>query len=138
MYPRRTQITLEAVVVRDTWVRFRWSAPRPTLSGDALSRLDSLWRQTGFSGAAFVVAATDETVRHTVPLHCPDQDLVANVLLRTRGDLLLGESPLLDDPLVLDERDLLSDDPRLHALTQRAFRGRAIRESPTRHVKEAQ
>ena len=118
----RTSITREIHPIRKTWVSFSWTGFKPRLTEERLSDLDSFWTALGFTGCALLQPVSD-SVRKLSPLACRDDDVVLNVLLRSRSGILIGTSPLLDDPSVLNGLALASDDPRLYALvSSRAHR----------------
>lgn len=47
---------------------------------------------------------------------CAEPVLLLNVLLRTRGNLLLASMPLLDEPAALNIPGIATEDPRMVAL----------------------
>jgi len=111
----RTPVSRQVRPIRDTWVAFTWSGFRPRLTNERLAALDAAWAAFGFTGCA-LLQPVNETVRRLSPLECRDDDVVLNVLLRSRSGILLGTSPLLDDASILRGLVLASDDPRLYAI----------------------
>ena len=112
----RTPVTYLVPVLRRPWVSFSWTGRRPTLEARQLATLDDHWSGTGLRGAVIVHPMSAFLAERVRPHACTDRDLTLNVLLRTRGDLLLAAMPLLDDPAVLAGRGVATDDPRLIAL----------------------
>ena len=101
----RTEISRVVPVVQEGWVLFDlteygrnrtgpWEEPGP-LSADDRMRLDARWREVGLTGATLVIRSRIQPF--VEPIVCLDDDLIANVLLRSRGDLLIHSMPLLDD-----------------------------------------
>lgn len=109
----RTPVTCSVRPLRRTWVSF--TMPR-NLRVDETTRvrLDAAWSTLGFTGAALVQLGGTTPSNATVH-RCADADLAANVVLRTRGSLLLAEMCLLDDVAGLTNTTLFSSDPRLVA-----------------------
>jgi hypothetical protein len=115
----RTDIQRVVPPVLRTWVLFTRAELRRgrdpgVLSATVLARLDRRWRELGLTGAS-VVSRRGIAVPGVTPLVCRERDLILNVLLRVRGDLLVHRMPLLDriDPDV--SGSVLCADPRLHA-----------------------
>lgn len=132
----RTDITRVVPLVQQRWVLFhRWghrSVDGPEVfDADVLERLDRRWGELGLTGATVVRRGRANTGR-LMPLICEDEDLVLNVLLRVRGNLLIHRMPLLDryDP---DEGEaVLCPDPRLFAIVSAADEAREASPSASR------
>jgi hypothetical protein len=116
----RTEISRWVPVVQEGWVLFDlteygqnrtgpWEEPGP-LSVDDRTRLDARWREVGLTGATLIIRC--RTQPFVDPVICLDDDLIANVLLRSRGDLLIHSMPLLDDR-GLSSNAVLVPEPRL-------------------------
>ncbi|MEO8698303.1 MAG: hypothetical protein ABI658_32720 [Acidimicrobiales bacterium] len=109
----RTAVTRTVAPTRGDWAAFKWSAAPPTLDPHQRRALDVWWERFALRGAALVYARSGmatSTVRVTV---CRNDELTLNVLLRSRGSLLIAEMPLLDHPDALRGIELLTDDLRL-------------------------
>jgi len=110
-----TEVVRRIRPLREPWVGFCWVGNPPRMDGLMLERLDTYWQGVGLAGAVIMhplVRAPETTARVTV---CTDGDLLLNVLLRTRGRLLLAAMPLLDDASAIGRMGLATDDPRLVA-----------------------
>lgn len=110
-----TEVVRRIRPLREPWVGFRWEGRQPLLDRSMLERLDTYWQGVGLQGAVIVhpLASAPETT--TQVTMCTDGDLLLNVLLRTRGRLLLAAMPLLDDTAALGRMGVATDDPRLVA-----------------------
>lgn len=107
-------------LIQDGWVLFDlneyrqndtgpWEEPGP-LTADERERLDARWREVGLTGATLVVRCRIQPL--VEPIICLDDDLIVNVLLRTRDDLLVHGMPLLDGR-GLTSSAVLVPEPRL-------------------------
>lgn len=112
----RTPVTYLVPALRRPWVSFSWRGRRPVLDARRLATLDEHWAGTGLRGAVIVHPMSEYLAERVRPHACTDRELTLNVLLRTRGDLLLAAMPLVDDPAALTKRIVATDDPRLVAL----------------------
>lgn len=113
----RTEIRRQVGCVRQPWVGFCWAGPTPSLDSDRRARLDRWWRETGITGAVIVHPLRSIALpRMVAPQLCAEPVLLLNVLLRTRGNLLLASMPLLDDPAALNIPGIATEDPRMVAL----------------------
>lgn len=111
----RTEVVRRIRPLRESWVGFSWVGNKPRIDGQMLERLDASWQRVGLAGAVIMhpLARAPETTAQVTM--CTDGDLLLNVLLRTRGRLLIAAMPLLDDASGLDRMGLATDDPRLVA-----------------------
>ena len=109
----RTSVTRTVPATRTSWAAFGPVRRMPRLTAELRRDLDDAWRRLAFTGA-FIVHL--ESAVHCDNLDvdvCEDDLLVLNVLLRTRGPLLLAGAPLLTDTAGLAKVTILCDDPRL-------------------------
>jgi len=114
----RTDIQRDVPDVHGTWVLFDLNDHH---SGDGsgvldpatLARLDQRWDALGLTGATVVIPSR-VAVRLEDHLVCLDEDLILNVVLRVRGNLLIHRMPLLDQQDVSSSRAVLCPDRRLH------------------------
>jgi len=125
----RTDITRFVPAVQRTWVLFDLQQYRDgddpgVLDAEELARLDQRWSELGLTGAT-VVNRTRAAVLDVRPLVCRDEDLILNVLLRVRGNLLIHRMPLLDQRDASSSSAVLCPDPRLHAIVRNAARRRS-------------
>lgn len=114
----RTSVSYRVPRLRSDWVSFTWGDPLPELNRRVIARLDRRWVETGLRGGVIVHGMTGDLRKRTKPTPCTDLDLLLNVLLRTRGSLLLAAMPLIDDPSALVGGGIATDDPRLVALVR--------------------
>jgi hypothetical protein len=124
----RSSITRTVPLVQRTWVLFDMNqlpfARDPgVLDDDRLARLDRRWSELGLTGATVVIRSRI-TVPDVAPLVCRDEDLILNVLLRVRGDLLIHRMPLLDQIDPVTSNAVLCPEPRLHAAVKATTRRR--------------
>lgn len=118
----RTEITREVPLVQDGWVLFdlqeyrsnatggTWEEPGP-LTASQRRRLDRSWRRIGLTGATLIVRGRSQPL--VEPIVCLDDDLIVNVILRARGDLLIHRMPLLDRRDTSMSNAVLVPEPRL-------------------------
>jgi hypothetical protein len=85
----------------------------PRLTAELRRDLDDAWRRLAFTGAFIVHLDSAIHCDGLEVVTCDDDLLVLNVLLRTRGSLLLAGAPLLTDTGGLAKVTILCDDPRL-------------------------
>jgi hypothetical protein len=116
----RTQIRRDVPPVRQGWVLFDLNLLSTGAEPDVIlpeerARLEARWHALGLTGATLAhrsrVAPPD-----LEPLPCRDDELILNVLLRVRGNLLIYGMPMLDirDPTASSA--LICADERLHAI----------------------
>jgi hypothetical protein len=118
----RTEITREVPLVQDGWVLFdlqeyrqnrsgeRWEEPGPLTAAER-RHLDACWHALGLTGATLIVRSRVQLL--VDPIVCLDDDLIVNVILRARGDLLIHRMPLLDRRDVSMSNAVLVPDLRL-------------------------
>jgi hypothetical protein len=111
----RTPVTTKVVPLRSRWASFTLASV-PDLDEAACRRLDTSWRRLGFTGAALVHPWSDDLARTVEVFDSADTDLITNVVLRTRGSLLLAQMPLIEYADGLVGRTLVTPDPRLVAI----------------------
>ena len=122
--PPRVKVLREVPLLQDGWVLFDLSEtiddedpadPRRRsgpLTPTELAELDARWSRLGLSGGTRVVPLRIAPL--VEPVICLDLDLILNVLLRLRGDLLrFGES--LRDARGTSTSAAIVPDQRLHA-----------------------
>ena len=111
----RTSVTRIVPATRMSWVVFGPVHHIPRLTTTLRRELDEEWRSLAFTGA-FIVHLDSAVRRDGLQIvTCSDDHLVLNVLLRTRGTLLLAGAPLLGATGGLANSTILCDDPRLVA-----------------------
>jgi len=125
----RTDISRSVPTVQRTWVLFDLQQYRAgddpgVLDAAELARLDRRWSELGLTGATVVIRSR-VAVLDVRPLVCRDEDLILNVLLRVRGNLLIHRMPLLDQCDVTSSSAVLCPDARLHAAVRNAARRRS-------------
>ena len=109
----RTSVTRTVPATRASWAAFGPVRRMPRLTAELRRDLDDAWRRLAFTGA-FIVHLESAVQRERLAITtCEDDLLVLNVLLRTRGSLLLAGAPLLTDTVGLAKVTILCDDPRL-------------------------
>lgn len=108
----RTPVTCTVQPIRRTWVSFA-IPQRLRLDGRRRAILDKFWSSYGFTGAALVHPAPANPSALGRVVACRDDDLACNVVLRTRGSLLLAEMCLIADTTGLAGKSLISSDHRL-------------------------
>ena len=114
----RTSIERSVPPARREWIAFGPIGKLPRLDAAFLQRLDEHWEARGFTGA-FLMHLSSAVNREGIhATNCRDDLLTLNVLLRTRGTLLLAKAPLIRETCGLDGLTLLTDDPRLVGVTQ--------------------
>jgi len=115
----RTDIRRDVPDVHAGWVlfdlhRYRGGDEPDVIDDATLARLDARWRTLGLSGATVVIRSrVAPAVEHS--LICLDEELILNVILRVRGNLLIHRMPLLDQRDALTSNAVLVPDARLHA-----------------------
>lgn len=109
----RTEVLRRVPVVRSTWRSFSDSAVPAALTATQRSELDAYWVSLSLTGMVLVLAATPSRVAATAPKPCVEEKLLLNVVLRTRGNLLLAETPLLAEIPRPTGTVWLIDDPRI-------------------------
>jgi hypothetical protein len=114
----RTTVTTKVPPLRGRWVSFTLGHV-PALDDADCRRLDAVWQRCGLSGAALVHPLSTEIVEAVELVTSTDDDLNVNVVLRTRGSLLLAGMPLIEYADGLVGHTLVSDDPRLLAIVDR-------------------
>ena len=109
----RTEVICTVRPLQQTWASFTLAE---YFKLDALmrERLNHAWEQVPFKGAA-LVQLPSTAIEELSVRSCSDFELSANVVLRTRGSLLLGEMPLLDYAESLKGHTIISSDARLVA-----------------------
>ena len=109
----RTSVTRTVPATRMSWVAFGPVHHIPRLTATLRRKLDEEWRSLALTGAFIVhlISAIRCDGLHIVT--CSDDHLILNVLLRTRGSLLLAGTPLLSETGGLANSTILCDDPRL-------------------------
>ena len=139
----RTDIRRVVPPVQQGWVVFDL---RRSSTGDAPAvitpehhaRLEERWQALGLTGATLVHPSRYPPSGVEAPLACRDDDLILNVLLRVRGNLLIYGMPKLDvrDPTASSA--LVCADPRLHAIVVEANKEvvRARRRARAAEVRE--
>jgi len=106
-----TPVTFSVRPLRNTWVSF--TMPRQFRLNDAVRvRLDAAWAALSFTGAALVQIG-GSTPNGMRVITCRNKELAANIVLRTRGSLLLAETGLLDDAAEFAGTTVISSDLRL-------------------------
>jgi hypothetical protein len=115
----RTAVTRHVPPLTESWVHFVPPQSPPVGIVD-LAGLDRWWATTGLRGAVLLHVADDDLRCHVELKPCDLPELTLNVLLRSRGPLLLADMPLLD---VYDgaATGLATDDQRLVVLTGRVL-----------------
>jgi len=115
----RTDIRRDVPDVHGSWTLFdlhhyRGGDEPDVIDGQTLARLDARWASLGLTGASVVIRSR-VAPRLEEPLICLDEELILNVILRVRGNLLIHRMPLLDRRDALTSNAVLVPDPRLHA-----------------------
>jgi hypothetical protein len=109
----RTSIERTVPATRRDWVAFGPVTRRVRLDRALFERLDTAWEALGFTGA-FMLHLSSTVEREGLRVTtCRDEILTLNVLLRTRGTLLLAKTPAVEETYELEGLTLLTDDPRL-------------------------
>lgn len=109
----RTSVTRTVPATRTSWAAFGPVRRMPRLTAELRRDLDDAWRRLAFTGAFIVHLDSAIHCDGLEVVTCDDDLLVLNVLLRTRGSLLLAGAPLLTDTGGLAKVTILCDDPRL-------------------------
>jgi hypothetical protein len=108
----RTPVTCTVKPLRASWATFALDQAID-LTPAARTRLNRSWAALGFTGAALVHPGVTRLAQEVSVQRCIDQDLATNVVLRTRGRLLLAEMDLVDHIDGLVGATFVSSDPRL-------------------------
>lgn len=116
----RTQITRIVPPVQRGWVLFDLNLLSDGVEPDVIppeqhARLEERWRDLGLTGAT-IAHRSRVAPPGVIALPCHDDELILNVLLRVRGNLLIYGMPKLDirDPIASSA--LVCADVRLHAI----------------------
>lgn len=113
----RTDVVCTVRPLRPTWVSFSiGTTPAPSVAD-----LDAHWAAVGFEGAAVVhPLSADARLPGELEVHpCGDLLLDWNVVLRSRGNVLLAGMPLHDQPGGARGLVIATDEPRLVELVVR-------------------
>jgi len=139
----RTEVRRTVPPVRQGWVLFDLnnygSGDEPdVIPPEHHARLEARWQALGLTGATLASRSRVAPPGVEAPLACRDDDLILNVLLRVRGNLLVYGMPKLDirDPTASSA--LVCADPRLHAIVVEANKEvvRARRRARAAEVRE--
>lgn len=113
----RTEVLRRVPAVRGAWRSFSDTALPATLTRRQRDDLDAYWASLAITGMVLVLPATPSRLAATTPKPCAEEKLLLNVILRTRGNLLLAETPLLAEIPRPSGAVWLIDDPRITEVT---------------------
>jgi len=113
----RTEVLRRVPIVRNTWHSFSDTALPAALTAKQRNELDAYWASLALTGMVLVLPATPSRLAATAPKPCAAEKLLLNVILRTRGNLLLAETPLLAEIPRPSGAVWLIDDPRITEVT---------------------
>lgn len=91
----RTEVLRRVPALRSVWRSFSDTLLPRTLSDAERHALDVYWKSLGITGMILALPATPARLAGVNSKPCTDTKLLLNVILRTRGNLLLAETPLL-------------------------------------------
>lgn len=109
----RTEVLRRVPALRSVWRSFSDTFLPATLSDAERQDLDAYWESLGLTGMILALPATPARLAGTNSKPCTDTKLLLNVVLRTRGNLLLAETPLLAELPARVGVAWLIDDPRI-------------------------
>lgn len=109
----RTEVLRRVPALRSVWRSFSDTYLPATLSDAERQELDAYWESLGLTGMILALPATPARLAGVNSKPCTDTKLLLNVVLRTRGNLLLAETPLLVELPARSGAAWLIDDPRI-------------------------
>lgn len=113
----RTEVRRTIAASGGEWTTFG-PLKRLNITADDRVRLDRHWADLHLTGAALIIPAGTLADAGVTPRRCRDRDLELNVLLRTRGNLLLFTMGLVEETYDVLGREYATDDPRLLAVAR--------------------